>query len=82
MSMNLQFQHDKWGIISFPYQTTTAVTHRVMNTPTLEGKMAIIEADIRSMYENPDALDIQEIDARIAKIKLYVFDPQIKLVMM
>ena len=78
MSMNLIFRvKGGVGIVDFPFQTSTVLTHAVLAKETNEERLALIEEQLREWDE--DHVGIEE---TLGKIRNLMESPYLELDMM
>lgn len=75
MSLNLCFDVvGGAGMVEFPFQTTTALTRKVINEPDREERIAILSEYVRSTFE--DQGWAEEV---IAEIRALMSNPNLRL---
>jgi hypothetical protein len=56
MSMNLYFRTEGGHMVSFPFQTPTALTYAVLNGESVEHQLALIEAEVIAWTWDNDSI--------------------------
>jgi hypothetical protein len=75
MSMNLAFTTRDGHFVDFPFQTPTDLSYAVIDLPTTEAKLELIENQIRKW----DCWDEEQINSIMTEVRIMMTDPTLIL---
>lgn len=74
MSMNLAFDVKGGGTVKFPYQTSTSLSHRVVNAATIDDQIKLIADDLANID------DEQWRESILREVEMLLRNPNLELI--